>query len=53
MDYCTVLLGLVASQVDQVEAEVDELLQPHLRNVVQLVTSFFGGRDLARRGLGV
>lgn len=53
MDYSTVLVALVASQVDRVEAEVNELVQPHLRNVVQLVTLFFGGRALARRGLGV
>jgi hypothetical protein len=43
MNYSTVLMALVASQRAQVEAEVDDLLQPLLRNVVQLVTSFFGG----------
>ena len=53
MDYSTVLMALVASQVDRLDAEVDEVLRPHLRNVVQLVTSFFGGRAVARRGLGV
>lgn len=53
MNYSTVLMALVASQRAQVEAEVDELLQPLLRNVVQLVTSFFGGRALARRSAGV
>jgi hypothetical protein len=41
MDYSTVLMALVASQVDQVEAEVNESLQPLLQNLVQLVTSFF------------
>jgi hypothetical protein len=53
MDYSKVLMALVASQVDQVEAEVDKLLQPHLHNVVRLVTSFFGGRAVARRGPGL
>lgn len=53
MNYSTVLVALVASQVDRVEAEVNELLQPHLRNIAQLVASFFGERTLARRGLGL
>lgn len=53
MDYSTVLMALVASQVDQGEAEVNESLQPLLRNVVQLVTSFFGGRADPGRGPGL
>jgi hypothetical protein len=53
MDYSTVLMALVASQRAQVEAEVDDLLQPLLRNVVQLVTSFFGGRADPSRGPGL
>lgn len=53
MNYSTCLLALVASQVQDVHAEVATSLKPHLERIAELVTSFFGLRVIARRGLEV
>jgi hypothetical protein len=53
MNYSTCLMDLVASRAGQVPTEINESLQPHLQRIGQLVTSFFGERGLARRGLGL
>jgi hypothetical protein len=50
MNYSTCLMALVASRVQEVQAEVTTTLEPHLQRVAALVTSFFGGRGIARRG---
>jgi hypothetical protein len=53
MNYSTCLMALVASRAIELQTEVNELLQSHLQHLGQFVTSFFGGRHLARRGLGL
>jgi hypothetical protein len=46
-------MALVASRAVQFQAEVKEALQPHLQEIAGLVTSFFGERVIASRGLGL
>jgi hypothetical protein len=46
-------MALVASRLVELQSEINESLQPHLHRIVELVTSFFGERVVARRGLGV
>ena len=53
MNYSTCLMALVASRAVQLQTEIDKSLQPHLQHIGQLVTSFFGERGVARRGLGL
>jgi hypothetical protein len=53
MNYSTCLMALVASRAIELQTEVNESLQPHLHHIGQLVTSFFGGRGVARGGLGL
>lgn len=53
MNYSICLMALVTSQLQQLRAEMDESLQPHLQRIAELVTSFFGERGLARRRPGV
>lgn len=53
MNYSTCLMALVASRAVQSQTEINQSLQPHLQHIGQLVTSFFGGRGVARRGLGL
>ena len=51
MNYSTCLMALVASRVQEVQADVTTTLDPHLQHIAGLVTSFFGGRrGVARRG---
>jgi hypothetical protein len=53
MNYSRCLMALVASRALQVQTEIGKSLQPHLQHIGQLVTSFFGGRGVARRRLGL
>jgi hypothetical protein len=46
-------MALVASRVQEVQAEVRTTLDPHLQRLAELVTLFFGPRVIALRGLGV
>lgn len=50
MNYSTCLMALIASQVEDLETQVSKSLQPHLQRIAELVTSFFSGRVVARRG---
>lgn len=42
MNYSTCLMALVASEVAEVETQVTKSLQPHLQQIAEFVTSFFG-----------
>lgn len=53
MNYSMCLLALVASRAVELQAEVQESLQPHLQQIAELVTLFFGRGSIARCGLGV
>ena len=53
MNYSIGLMAVVASRMQQLPAEVNESLQPHLQHMAELVTSFFGGRGVTRGSPGV
>jgi hypothetical protein len=53
MSYGTWLVGLVASVVAGVDAEVAARLAPLWQRLAELVVSFFGPRSVAGRGLGL
>lgn len=53
MNYSTCLMALVASDLDELETQVADSLQPHLQRIAEFVTSFFGPRALACRGPGL
>jgi hypothetical protein len=53
MNYSMCLMALVASRVQQLQTEVNDSLQPQLQHISELVTSFFGGRVVARRSLEI
>jgi len=42
MNYSTCLMALVASEVAEVETKATETLQPHLQQIAELLTLFFG-----------
>jgi hypothetical protein len=53
MNYSTCLMALVTSQVQQLQQEAQESLQPHLQRIAERLTAFFGGGAVARRGVGL